>query len=66
MKNISFNEAINYLKDGEIILTRNRTSFYLDNGSVTVHTPNSRLCGDARVWYTSRRQRRWRENHLRR
>ena len=42
MKNVSFNEAINYLKDGEIILTRNRTSFYLDNGTVTVHTPNSR------------------------
>ena len=36
MKNVSFNEAINYLKDGEIILTRNRTSFYLDNGTVTV------------------------------
>lgn len=42
MKNVSFNEALTYLKDGEVILTANHTSFYLKDNTVTVHTPNSR------------------------
>ena len=42
MKSITFKEAVNYLKDGEIVLTVNRTSFYLDGDHITVHTPNTR------------------------
>ncbi|MBQ1521745.1 MAG: hypothetical protein IIZ74_03185 [Erysipelotrichaceae bacterium] len=42
MKSITFKEAITYLKDGEIVLAGNRTSFYLDGDMITVHTPNSR------------------------
>ncbi len=37
----TFQEVIQYLNDGEIVLLKNHTSFYKEKGHIAIHGPNA-------------------------
>ncbi len=39
----TFSEVLMYLKDQEIVISGNRTSFYLQNGQITAHNNGTRF-----------------------